>query len=145
MNDDTNDHDSSTEEDGFPATKLVTECEDEAGSDEATNRVDGRDEPLVRAVILDLWEVVGEVRRRHDAGHDTLVVAEQEEIRRRHGRDQFLQRLAGRAPVRGHAGVVVLVPHCLLTRRPAIVLARSGAINWKRYGKPMPVPRGRKG
>lgn len=56
LNDDTNDHDTGSEENGLSTTKVVSEGKDEDGTKKATDRIDRDDEPFIRAVALDLWK-----------------------------------------------------------------------------------------
>jgi hypothetical protein len=82
LDDDTKDHDRSTEEDGIAASKLVSndlgECLDECGGGDNTR-------------------------------HDTLVISEEEEIGGSNDGDQDLQHPAGLPPVGGNARLIFSV------------------------------------
>jgi hypothetical protein len=114
LDDDTNDHDTGTEEDGLAATEAVTEGKDEAGTEEATNSVDGDDETLVGAVAVNLGESLDECGGGDDAGHDALVVTEEEEVGGGNDGDEDLKHSAGLPPVGGHArlGFDYVRRHC---------------------------------
>lgn len=107
MDDDSDNHDGGTEEDTVATTETIAKHHDEEGAEEAADGVDGSNEPFVGAVAVDLGEVVDEGRGRDDAGHDTLIVPEEQEISRGNGRDHPLELLAGGAPVGGHSGLIV--------------------------------------
>lgn len=115
LDDDADNHDSSTEEDGPAATEVVTEREDEAGTEEAADSVDRDDETFVGTVAVDLGEVRGEGRGRDDTGHDALIVTEQQEISRSNGGNQPLHAFAGDAPVVRDALGVVCVTHLVVS------------------------------
>lgn len=103
LDNDTDDHDHGTEEDALAATKLVTKDEDEASTEEATASVDGDDEALVGRVAVDLGESLDESRGRDDTAHDTLVVAEEQEVGDGDDGDEELKHPSGLAPVGGYA------------------------------------------
>ena len=107
----TNNHNSSTEEDGPAAAEMVAERENKAGTEEATDSVDGDDEALIVRISLDLRKVVDERGGRDNTGHDTLVITEEQEVGRSDSRDQLLHSFAGEPPVMGHAVGVVRVSH----------------------------------
>lgn len=109
LDDDTDDHDSSTEEDGSAATKSVSHGEDKAGTKEATNSVDSNHETLVSWVTIDLGKRFDECGGGDNTRHDTLVISEKEEISCGDDSDQDLQHPAGLAPVGGHARFVFSV------------------------------------
>ena len=77
LDNDTDDHNSSTEEDRPAAAKVVAEREDEEGTEEATDSIDRDDEALVVRVTLDLGKVVDESGGGDDTGHNTLVITEE--------------------------------------------------------------------
>jgi hypothetical protein len=59
LDNDTNDHNNSTEEDGLATTKTVTKVENEESTEEATDSVDGDHEAFV-CLIKNLGEIVCE-------------------------------------------------------------------------------------
>jgi len=77
LNDDTDDHNSGTQEDTLATSELVTEDEDEDGTKQTTDGIDGDDETLVGRVILDFRERILEGGSRDDSTHDTLVITEE--------------------------------------------------------------------
>lgn len=102
MDNDTDNHDKGTKEDALAATELVSEDEDEAGTEEATDSVDGDDKALVGRVAVDLGESVLESGGRDDSAHDALVVAEEKEVGDGDNSDEDLEHPTGLAPVGGH-------------------------------------------
>lgn len=72
LDNDTDNHDDSTEEDGVATTETVTKVENEESTEEATDSVDGDDETLV-CLVENLGEVFCESRSGDDTGHDTLI------------------------------------------------------------------------
>lgn len=103
LDDDTNDHDSSTKEDRLATTKAVTEGKDEASTKETADSINGDNEALPFTANQDLGKVVGEFRSLDNTGHDTLIVTEKKEISSSDGGDEHLKASARRAPVGGHA------------------------------------------
>ena len=105
LDDDTDDHDNSTEEDTLATTKLVTKDEDEACTEETSDSVDGDDETFVGGVILDLGESFDEGRGRDDTTHDTLIVTEEKEVGDGNDGHKDLEHPTGLPPVGGHTRV----------------------------------------
>jgi hypothetical protein len=103
LDDDTNDHDTGTEEDALAATELVSKDEDEASTEETTDSVDGDDETFVGGITLDLGEGLDEGRGRDDTAHDTLIVTEEKKVCDGNNGDEDLKHAAGLAPVGGNA------------------------------------------
>lgn len=104
LDNDTDDHDNGTEKDTLATTKFVTEGEDEAGTEEASNSIDGDDEPFVGGV-LDLGKCFDEGRGRDDTTHDTLVVTEEKEVGDGNDGHKDLEHPTGLPPVGGHTRV----------------------------------------
>jgi hypothetical protein len=86
LDDGADDHNEAAGNDGASAAKLVADNEDEYGAHQAADLVDGGHQALDRAVVPGLLDHVGEGRRRDDAAHDALVVAEEQEPGRADGR-----------------------------------------------------------
>ena len=99
LDDDTNDHNKGTKEDTLAATKLVTKDEDETGTKETADSVDGNDETFVGRITVDLRESLDESRGRDDTTHDTLVVTEEKEVCDGNNGDEDLKHPSGLAPV----------------------------------------------
>jgi hypothetical protein len=72
LDNDTDNHDNSTEEDGLATTETVTKVEDEESTKEAADSVDGHDETFV-GLVCNLGEIVQESGCGDDTGHDTLI------------------------------------------------------------------------
>ena len=86
LDDGAKDHDDAADDDGAPAAEQVSHGEDEDGTDQAADLVDGRHQALHGGISC-LGEVVVEDGRGDDAAHDALVIAEEKECSRRNGRD----------------------------------------------------------
>lgn len=96
LNNDTENHDPTTKNHGPSTTEKITDPEDEHGTQQTTDLVDGSDKAL-HSAILCLGEVIMERVGVDNARHDTLVVTEEEETSGSDGRDgqgQFLARQA---------------------------------------------------
>lgn len=68
--------------------------QDEAGTEEASNRVDRDDESLpcfVSPVLVDFREAIDEGVGGDDSRHDTLVITEEQEVGSRNGGDEHLE------------------------------------------------------
>jgi hypothetical protein len=101
LDNDTDDHDYCTQKDTVAASELVTNLEDQAGTQEATDRVDGDNEAFVSAVSVYFRESLDEGGRGDDTAHDTLVVSEEEEIGDGNDSDEDLKHPTGLSPVGG--------------------------------------------
>lgn len=110
LDNDTDNHDDSTEEDGVATTETVTEVEDEESTEEATDSVDGDNKTLV-CLVENLGEVFCESGSGDDTGHDTLIITEKKKVSGSDNGDEFLETLAGLAPVMGNPLFVVDVNH----------------------------------
>lgn len=109
LDDNTNNHDKSTEEDGVASTETVTKGEDEASAQKAANSVDRGNKSLPRAVAINFGEVGNEGRRRDDTGHYTLIVTKEQKIGGCQSCDVLLECTTTLGPVGRNAMGVVLV------------------------------------
>jgi hypothetical protein len=102
LDNDTNDHNSGTEEDTLAASELVTKDEDEDGAKQATDGIDGDDETFVGGIAIDFGEGRDEGRGGDDTTHNTLIITEEEEIGNGNDGDEDLEHPTGLAPVGGN-------------------------------------------
>lgn len=96
LDDDTENHDPTAQDHSPSTAEQITDPENEHGTEQTSNLVDGSDKALHGAVLC-LGEVVMERVSVNDSRHDTLIVTEEEETSCRNCRDgqgQFLARQA---------------------------------------------------
>ena len=67
LDDDTDDHNGCSEEDALASTQVIAKCENEAGAEETTYRIDRNDESFICTIALDFREIAGEGFRGNDA------------------------------------------------------------------------------
>lgn len=80
LNDNTENHDEAANEDRLATTELITTGKHEAGTKETSDGVDGGNETFPGLVTTNLGKTVHESRVGDNTGHDTLVIAEEEEV-----------------------------------------------------------------
>ena len=102
LDDDTNDHDSSTNENSLAATELVTKRENEDSTEKTADSVDGNNETLPVTAPASFGEVLKESVGFDDTRHDTLVITEEKEIGSGDGGNKHLELSARGAPVCGN-------------------------------------------
>lgn len=102
MDDDTNDHDSSTDENSLAATELVTKSKNEDSTEKTADSVDGNNETLPVTAPASFGEILKESVGFDDTRHDTLVITEEKEIGSGDGGNEHLKASARSAPVGGN-------------------------------------------
>lgn len=102
MDDDTNDHDSSTDENSLAATELVTKSKNEDSTEKTADSVDGDNETLPVTAPASFGEVLKKSVGFDDTRHDTLVITEEKEIGSGDGGNEHLKLSARGAPVGGN-------------------------------------------
>lgn len=112
LKNDTNDHNGSAKENGFASTKLVTKLKDEAGTEEASNSVDGNDEAFIGTVSLHFGEGFRKSRGGNNTTHYSLVVTKEQEVGDSNNRDEDLEHPTRLAPVSRNAMFVILDTWC---------------------------------
>lgn len=103
LDNDTDDHDRSADEDGLAATETVTQSKNEDGTEEAADSINGDNETLPTGVDCGFGKVGGEFVRVDDTRHDTLVITKEQEVGGGDSSDEHTKASARRAPVGGHA------------------------------------------
>jgi hypothetical protein len=77
LDDNSNNHDAGSEEDRVAPTEFVADQENEAGTQEAADGVDGDHKTLVCTVIFDFGKCGDKCRGADNSGHDTLIVTKE--------------------------------------------------------------------
>lgn len=102
LDDNTNDHGDTADEDSPATAKFVAELENEDGTAETTDSIDGDNEALPATVVTSLGEHGEERITLNDTRHDTLVVTEEKEIGGGDGGDEHLKGSTRASPVCGN-------------------------------------------
>lgn len=111
LDNDADNHDDGTEENGSSAAEAITKFENEAGTDEAADSIDGYDEALPVGISLDLREITGKGIRRNDARHNALIITKEQEIGRGEDGNQSSQLLSCSPPIRRYSICIVDMSH----------------------------------
>jgi hypothetical protein len=108
LDDYTNNHDESSDEDRVATTEFVADEEDGYRTQEATTSVDRDDETFVGRIAFNLGKGLLKRGGGDDTTHHTLVVTKEQEVGNSNHGNENLKHPSGLPPVGGDTGVVVL-------------------------------------